>query len=395
MDRETFVKNAIYRTLVKVDSREKAVVINGTYFTYKQKSVYAMIYENDSVEFYIREQNSTEDNGETRHSTERAQIHFYTDEILLQLTNIICANSLGDFSIDDRIPVELLHIDIDSNLELLIIEGVLYRLAREAIKQGSVRAPLQNDYFSLAATDVRLLVNAFKEKSYETYYKFIFNKNQRRVLNRCYKKKPFFNILHAFTPVIIYYKYIYNPLIDDPDNQIFKQSNLFLMAEQNNRLVQVNENLYCYMLTHEEICKSLGLTSFMRFTPSFLYRYIVGLLHPELETFPTKTRKVYVRPVSDEDTMGLSTSYSEKEFNDLMGKLLDELDSALAESSQKELKDKITLLSSYSNVDTLYYEIDKELRALVNIGSVGIDGRVNTDSLYSIIFEGQLLLGGD
>jgi hypothetical protein len=167
------------------------------------------------------------------------------------------------------------------------------------------------------------------------------------------------------------------------------------MAEQNNRLVQVNENLYCYMLTHEEICKSLGLTSFMRFTPSFLYRYIVGLLHPELETFPTKTRKVYVRPVSDEDTMGLSTSYSEKEFNDLMGKLLDELDSALAESSQKELKDKITLLSSYSNVDTLYYEIDKELRALVNIGSVGIDGRVNTDSLYSIIFEGQLLLGGD
>lgn len=383
----TYVKDSISKALSNVDSREKTLIVNGKYFLHQQKTVYAELSESKTVEFFIRIKKLDDNNNDI---TEKEYI---TVPILQKLDNIITSSTLGAFTLDRVVSEKLSHIIVDSTLDFLIIESALYHIARTAIAKNVINRELRTQDLYLSATELRALMIAFKNQSYDNYHKFIYNKSQRRVINRCYKKNRFYYILRAFVPVAVQYKHIYNPLLDDESDKTFMNSKLMQFAVKHHRKVEVNDDLSCYMLTHEEICKLLGLKKFMRFTPDFLYKFLVGLLHPELANFPTKTRKIFVKPASIEDPMSFNNVYSDAEFNNLLVQLGEEANNNPSPEQLKIINDKIQILDYYRNVDTLHYEIDRERQALLHIGAVRIESGITTDVLYEILAEGQLLMG--
>lgn len=385
------IRKAITDALTNVDSREKTLVVNGKYFLYKQKSVYVELSELKQIEFFIRVKKLDEEGN----PTDIVEKQYVTDTILHKLFSIITSTTLGNFEYDGSVPVSRHNIMVDSSLDFLLIEGALYNIARKAVLSGVARQELHLSDIHLSATELRSLMSAFKQISYDNYNKFIFNKSHRRIINRCYKKKQFFNILHAFIPIAISYSFVYNPLLDDKNDTTFLQSRLMQTAIKKNRKIEVNDNLYCYMLTHREICEALGLKRFMRFTPDFLYKFVVGALHPELINFPTKTTKIYVKPSDIDGATKLSNSYTETEFTEVVTTLAQKLESVTNEDEKETIKTEIAALEYYKNVDTLYYEIERDRRALVSIGATHAEHGITTDILYDILAEGSLLLGGD
>lgn len=385
------IRKAITEKLANVDAREKTLVVNGKYFLYKQKSVYVELSELKQIEFFIRVKKLDENDN----PTDIVEKQYVTDTILHKLFTIITSNTLGNFECSCTVPVNKYNIMVDSSLDFLLIEGSLYNIARKAIMSGVARQELHLSDFHLSAAELRSLMSAFKQLSYDNYNKFIFNKSHRRIINRCYKKKQFFNILHAFIPVAISYSFVYNPLLDDKNDNTFLQSKLMQTAIKKNRKIEVNDNLYCYMLTHKEICEALGLSRFMRFTPDFLYKFVVGALHPELANFPTKTTKIYVKPVDIDGAAKLNNSYSETEFTDVVASLATKLENTVDEAEQDTIKTELAALEYYKNVDTLYYEIERDRRALISIGATHAEHGITADVLYDILAEGSLMLGGD
>lgn len=379
------IEEAIIYKLRNVNDHEKTLIVNGRYFLFEQKSVYATLVADKFVRFFTRVK------GDSGNTVIKEDV---TAKVLNKLQGISISPVLGTYTHNENIPSELCNIMVDGTLNFLIIESPLYYIARNAIKDNRVRIRLQNDYISMHETQVSQLIMAFKQLSFDNYYRFMYSKSQRRIINRCYKKKPFFNVLHAFIPIAIEYSYVYNPLLDDPSNDFFAQSKLMQMAIEKNRCVEVNSDLKCYMLTHEEICKALGLTKFMKFTPEFLYKLIVSLLRPDLASFPSKTRKIYVRKAADEPAENFKTVYTESAYNEKLAELAAQIEDIKTEEERQAIQKKLAVLNEYSNIDALYYEIEKDRRALINIGAVTFDNKVSTDTLYNILLEAQLL-GGD
>lgn len=386
--------------LSQFDKKEKTLVVDGKYFLYKQKSVYVELVDNKYVEYYIKVKNYETapqqifiygNNEVSKSGTQRENV---TAEVSSKLAEIISSDSLGSYEHPHALPVTKCNIIVDGSLDFLIIESPLYNIARQALRFPIVRGLKDNDV-EFDSVQIHQLINAFKSMSYDNYNKFMYSKLQRRIINKCYKKKQFYNILHAFIPVAIQYNHIYNPLLDDLSDTYFRESKLIQTAIAKERKVVINENLYCYMLTHEEVCIALGLTRFMRFTPEFLYKLVVGLLHPELPNFPSKTRKIYVHKATADSGQTLKYVYSEQAFEEKLIELADKLSSEdLTEEDKTQIKKDIAILNEYANMDTLFYEIERSKKSLLGIGgNVVMQDNVTTDTLYDILFNAQLLAG--
>lgn len=390
-----YVKDEITKVLKVKDPSEKTVVIDGKYLLYKQKTVYAKLTSDSTLHFYVRVKAEDAQDAKETFTSKRGELlakQDVTAEVLHLLDDKIHSPQLGRFIYEGTLPEELFKCIVDTDLDFLIIESVLYRIAHEAIKSNKGRISFITDSLQLNEGELRALMTAFKSISYDNYYKFVLSKTQRRFVNKCYKRHRLFGMyLHMFIPVVIEYKYVYNPLVDDPSEQFFMNSNLMQTAIKNNRKLEVSESLTCYMLTHEEICRALGLKKFMRFTPDFLYRYVVGLLHPELPNFPTKTRNVYVRNSESDIVEGYKASYSEEDFEELLAKLAEDDTNATTEEDKTKVAVTLANLRNYAKIDTLYYAVDRNRRALINIGSAKLDPPVSTDMLYNILLEGKLL----
>lgn len=380
-----FLEDRIVDKLGKVDNKPKAVILNGKHYVWNQKSVYAVLTDKSRVEFYVCE----------RKDNASIEKHFITTEIFNNLNTQLSSNKLGNFIYNGTIPENKINIYVDGSLDYLILEGVLYALAKRLIENNQARVGVHLENFQLDVGQVNALLTAFRNISYENYNKFMFSKMQRKIINRCFSKNQFFKIMRAFIPVLIKYKYVYNPLIDDPENTFFMDSLLMKTAIDNKRLITINDNLYCYMLTHEEICRSLGLKHFMRFTPGFLYKYVVGLIHPELRGFPNKVRKVWVRPSDVEAFPGYNASYYEGEYDEIHNNLVQKVLESADDENKTQLSKELLALENYLDITTLYYEIEREKTQLINIGATILDDKVSTDLLYDILMEGSLLIGGE
>jgi len=180
--------------------------------------------------------------------------------------------------------------------------------------------------------------------------------------------------------------------MDDPDNTLFMHTRLMQTAVGNSREVVVNNKLRCYMLTHKEICQALNLKRFMRFTPEFLYRVVVGMMRPDLEDFPSKSRKVYVRSSASEVIPGYKACYSVADFEELLTNLAGMASKISSEEERKKIEKELEVLNGYVNIDSLFYEVDKERGVLSRIGALPVDGSITTELLYSIISDCELLM---
>ena len=150
------------------------------------------------------------------------------------------------------------------------------------------------------------------------------------------------------------------------------------------------------MLTHEEICISLGLSKFMRFTPEFIYKVFVGLLRPDLPEFPSKQQFKYVLAAGEEQPEGFKRVYNENEFLQLRDKLANKVltcetsgNTAAIDAANLEFNK----VNAYIKIDTLRYHCNLDRRTLTSIGSSVLDKKITVNDLYAIIFEATL--GGD
>lgn len=399
---ERYIEKIIKSVLAKKDSHDMAVIVNGSYLSYKQRTVYVSMNDATStLNFFIRETVKEDNSIGTIYVTER---------ILEKIDDIRNSRTLGNFTYNAEIPEGLVRVFVDGSLDLLIIEGGLYFIARQFIdpfvrdlntgewskdvvtKRSTSQLFSMDSALQLSSDELRMLVSEFKKVSYTNYFELVFNKVQKRIINRCYKKSQFFNLLHAFIPVLIQYKWIFNPLVDDRNESAtlgFANTELAHMAVEKKRLLVVNENLSCYMLTHEEICKAFGLTKFTKFTPEFLYKYVVGFLRPDLENFPTVSRKLYVRTSDAEVSYKYAVKFSEAAYLQVMSELAKQLDTA-NEEERNEINKRIAILENYINVDALYYEIERNRRSIIQIGGVQFNAKVTTDMLYDILSVGNI-----
>ena len=250
--------------------------------------------------------------------------------------------------------------------------------------------------YEFNSEDLRALKNVFKQKSYYSYLKFIYSRAQSRIVPKCYKKKAFYGIQKAFVPVFIHYDYVYDPFVDDHESKAVSNSRLYNMAVEKNRSIKVSEHLSCYMLTHEEICVSLGLSKFMRFTPEFIYKVFVGLLRPDLPEFPSKQQFKYVLAAGEEQPEGFKRIYNENEFLQLRDKLANKVLTCETSGNTADIDAanlEFNKVNAYIKIDTLRYHCNLDRRTLTSIGSSVLDKKITVNDLYAIIFEATL--GGD
>ena len=330
---DLYIKNAISVALKSFNTAEMALVVDGRYFMFRSKTVYAELV-GTQLEFFIREK-KIDSNGKTLSMAEKIYV---TADVLPKLTEAVIKRTLGTYTSEFNFNASYMRVDVDSEMGLVIIESVLYKIARTMITTNQKNQDLRIGDDRVPYHSLVPLLTEFRKQSYSNYYKFIYNKLMRRIVNRCYKKVPFYNTMRAFVPVIIQYDYVYNPLMDDPDNTLFMHTRLMQTAVGNSREVVVNNKLRCYMLTHKEICQALNLKRFMRFTPEFLYRVVVGMMRPDLEDFPSKSRKVYVRSSASEVIPGYKACYSVADFEELLTNLAGMESKKKKEKRERKLK---------------------------------------------------------
>lgn len=384
---DLYIKNAISVALKSFNTAEMTLVVDGRYFMFRSKTVYAELV-GTQLEFFIREK-KIDSNGKTLSMAEKIYV---TADVLPKLTEAVIKRTLGTYTSEFNFNASYMRVDVDSEMGLVIIESVLYKIARTMITTNQKNQDLRIGDDRVPYHSLVPLLTEFRKQSYSNYYKFIYNKLMRRIVNRCYKKVPFYNTMRAFVPVIIQYDYVYNPLMDDPDNTLFMHTRLMQTAVSNSREVVVNNKLRCYMLTHKEICQALNLKRFMRFTPEFLYRVVVGMMRPDLEDFPSKSRKVYVRSSASEVIPGYKACYSVADFEELLTNLAGMASKISSEEERKKIEKELEVLNGYVNIDSLFYEVDKERGVLSRIGALPVDGSITTELLYSIISDCELLM---
>ena len=80
------------------------------------------------------------------------------------------------------------------------------------------------------------------------------------------------------------------------------------------------------------------------------------------------------------------------DFEDLLTNLAEMASKISSEEEKKKIEKELEVLNGYVNIDSLFYEVDKERGVLSRIGALPIDGSVTTELLYSIISECELLM---
>ena len=215
----------------------------------------------------------------------------------------------------------------------------------------------------------------------------MYSVNKSRFVDRIQKADKFYTTEKAFIPVFVDYKNVYNPLIHDPS---ILNSEIYYLAKEKNRFIQI-DNLSGYMLTHKEICQCLGLDRFMRFTPAFLYRLVVGLIHNKYSYFPNTNEMRILNTADNSDQQILTVEAYQKKCNSF--KAIVESDT-LPEDAKEKAKARLEELGRYATIDSLEAEVIENFDRLTHIGSYVLDDRkaVTPQLLYSIVKKANLVM---
>lgn len=324
------LEKRIYDVMIKYALDRASIIINSEYLKYAGKVVFVQLKKNGISQKERKQEVDVEEEEKekpftttyldvfinttvkaspgsiTRHKA--GTVRKAVPEVLQQLEKIIEAPSISGSSVINELnrvdSSERWSVTADEEFNFIIIKSVLYRAIEEMKGQDMI--------FSFGGTEltldqVRKIRQSFEQKSYKLYgnlvYRDVFKKFKKKI---SFGSKDMYQIQNAFIPVLIEYDKVYNPIIND---NILMNSKLLTMAREKGR-VRESEYFRAYLLTHMEICAALNMKNFVRFTPAFLYNFIVGLAHPPYTGFPSDTGEIFV---DIQNPVG-SKSYSRGEF---------------------------------------------------------------------------------
>ena len=366
-----------------------SIILNGKYLLYHSKMVYVKyvrnteLGKNELVYFVKRVEKPRED---------RVSVVGYT------LAEEIMSKELYGINLGIPFGWNDCKITIDQDMSLLIVETGIYSLTRElaclenfsTLDKISVSLvdTTNNKPFELENDEkLKTLIRSFRERAYKNFSSVVFCRLSNKFISRFYYgQNSFYKILYSFIPVFIYYPHLYNPIFDNPDTSI-KHLQLYKLAVEKNRVSGKLDGLHAYMLTHEEICRACGMTHFMRFTPSFFYELLVGLLNPSLDTFPSVNNKIFVKPDVVDSSLGtkLPRCYSRINYIFELQKCNENKDDPVSQR-------KFDILRQYIEKDSLYYCCERNLKNLFNYGPNVIDPpKITVDTVYAYLQEMRLL----
>lgn len=347
-----------------------SIILNGRYFLYHSKMVYVKLQKD-------QETNKDRLFCFTKRVEKPKEVE--VPEAINLLVEELISSELYNLPLSRRFTLEDFTITIDQDLSLLILESGIYNAIREFASDKDFKSKSFKNQ-----EQIHNLVRAFKEKAYRNFSSVILSRTSTKFIMRFYNSFKFYKTMYSFIPVFIYYPNLYNPFFDNPDNniEVFK---IYKTAVEKGRIVSFDNGLKAYMLTHEEICRAFAMKHFVRFTPTLFYELFVGLLNPTLDTFPSISNKVFVKPDNLDVTTKLPQCYSKLHF-------IYELQKCNS-ANDKASETKLEILQQYVEKDSLYYCCEKNLQNLFNYGPSVIDPpRITADMLYSYLQEMTLVV---
>lgn len=294
-----------------------------------------------------------------------------------------------------RIPADerSLTVRVDSNLRLVFIETNLYSKIRELVTSGSANRKIitlttSNGSYTLKAEELMRYIEAFKTYSCANYMQIVYS---TRFLNKISKMRggSFYSLLKVFIPVLIETDYLYNPLTDNPSLN-FRQTKLYKKAEEMGRVREVLPGgaLKVSLLTHLEICEALEMTHFVRFTPTFLYKFMIGSFYGGEGLFPNTQMKVRALPEEYYLPSKLKRVYTEQDYVDTLLLFKRFLDAARDNKNEEDIKTFTSCLESlrmYNEMDTLRWHISLDFDKMMRFGIRAFDDKITQTDLYDYL----------
>lgn len=390
------LERKIYDAMVKYALDRASIVINSELLTEGQKTVFVQMKRKNSMkkqkEQKVQENNEEDDDGITKETSlldvfinvtvkdptavtrhKSGTVRKAVPEVIDKLKKILISPCIGGITVDgiNRVDDNLWTVTVDEEFNLVILKSSLYRIVEDLMinRNGEI---VQSEFGGsmLTSGQVSRALQLFKQLSYRLYgdlvYKSIYKKFSKKM---GFASNDMYQIQNAFIPVLIDYKKVYNPVAID---QVLMNSALVRKAIEKNRVRQ-GDYFDMYLLSHMEVCEALHMKSFMRFTPGFLYNFMVGLAHPTYSGFPAVNKSVFVKT----DNLGGKDCYTEQEFMIKQQRLKQEIEDPSTDPAARGLakNDLEAILSgtTYTKMSSLLQYCYAERDRLATFGSTVLD----------------------
>lgn len=382
---KTDIISAIEKNQRFRNAKELTIVLNGEALCYRDKVVYAnLLFAKGSdgamVGRFACHYVETDNTGKshrvncTGSVSQHIQITAMSSELYGVPTKLDCS-------------LDMCSIEIDSDLQMLFIEGALYHTVKMMIANGYTSSSgqfIRANGTEITTQETIRLVNNFKQVGLVNYANLIFF---RRFRTKVAKADSFLQIQKSFIPVYIDSSYLYNPLKMDTSLR-FMDSVLYKQSEK--RVVEILPNgaLTAHMMTHLEICRALGMHHFMRFTPALLYSIVVGLLVGNSSHFPNQNLMVMhnsdveTNRVMPEEAWQAEYTWTQQQYQ------------KEPEGTQRkyELAVRLSELSAYTQRDSLYVFCERFAGQFAAMGPNALDDEKNKTpaSYYRYLKEAKI-----
>lgn len=302
------LEQRIYDIMMEYSLERATIIVNSEYLKYDRKNVYVQIKKKTKtvkknpdnldeeeeqvtlLEFFINSSSKSNVHSITRHKA--GTVRKVIPSMLASLEGLMKAPSFAGSLVAKNLnrvdDTSGCSIEVDDEFNIIILKSYLYRAFEGLVKkqneanENGKRASYQFEFAGqlLSTSEINMMLQQFKQKSYKLYGDLIFKDIFKKIMKKVsFGSKDLYQIQGAFIPVYIDYEKAYNPLRYDP---VFKKSRLYRKIFEVGR-VRKGQNFVVYYLTHMEICKALNMKYFMRFTPMFLYNFVIGLMHSDNE----------------------------------------------------------------------------------------------------------------
>ena len=359
------------------------IVINSKILQKKGKQIFVKIEKGNVIYYY-------KDSEKVGNISKKVELQNYGDTIQSMLeSDVFCGVQAF------RIPADeySLSVKVDPSLHLIFIETPLYSAIRKLLTNRpyslrKIRLSSGAETYDLSPEEISRYVEAFKENACVNYMHVVYS---TRFLNKISKMKggSFYGLLKVFIPILIETEYLYNPLTDNPDFD-FRETSLYKKAVEMDRVKEVLPGgaLKATLMTHREICEAIGMTRFMRFTPTFLYKFMIGSFYTGKGLFPNTAVKVYALPEDYFLPQKLKRAYRPEDFLSCLQEFKELLDRSKANGDTekaKEYEELIGYLRNYNEVDTLRWHISQDFSKLTRFGISALDEKITQTEMYDYL----------
>lgn len=359
------------------------LVVNSKILQKKGKQVFVKI-EKGHIMYYYK------DSEKVGNVATKIELNNFGKELQLALeSTMFCGIPAFSIPADES----SLTINVDSSLHLVFIETPLYSAIRKLLTTRpyalrKIRLTIDEGVYELSAEETVKYIEAFKEHACINFMHVVYS---TRFLNKISKMRggSFYSLLKVFIPILIETEYLYNPLTDNPDFD-FRETKLYKKALEMGRVKEVLPGgaLKATLMTHKEICEALDMTHFMRFTPTFFYKFVIGSIYAGKGLFPNTAVKVYALPEDYYLPPKLKRAYKPDEFieclqvfKQLMDKCKEDGDTEKA----KEYEELLNYLRNYNELDTLRWHIAQDFSKLVRFGITSLDEKITQTDMYDYL----------